>query len=98
MKKTIVAVLVLLTLSGCATQRFNIGGKVENSTTATQTDNSSFFVSGLGQTQTVDAVAVCGGADKVIAVEAKQTFLNGFLGVITYGIYTPREYSVYCKR
>lgn len=98
MKKTIVAVLVLLTLSGCATQRFNIGGKVENSTIATQTDNSSFFVAGIGQTQTVDAVSVCGSADKVIAVEAKQTFLNGFLGALTYGIYTPREYSVYCKR
>jgi Bor protein len=98
MKRIALAVLVLLTLSGCATQRFDIAGKVENATTATQTDNSTFFVSGLGQTQTVDAVSVCGSTDKVIAVEAKQTFLNGFLGVITWGIYTPREYSVYCKR
>jgi hypothetical protein len=50
----------------------------------------------LGQTQTIDAAAVCGGANKVIKVERQTSFINGVLGMLTGGIYTPYDAKVYC--
>jgi hypothetical protein len=57
----------------------------------------AFFISGLGQEQVTDAAKVCGGAENVIKVEAQHNFVNGLLGWITFGIYTPRDEKVYCS-
>ena len=54
-----------------------------------------FFVSGIGQKKTVDAAKICGGAENVVKTEAQQTFVNGLLGFITLGIYTPLGLCVY---
>lgn len=64
----------------------------------TKVETHHFFISGLGQEKTIDAAAVCGGADKVSRTETQLTFMNGFLNVITFGIYTPREARVYCEK
>ncbi|BFO09691.1 hypothetical protein GGER_22010 [Serratia rubidaea] len=63
-----------------------------------QTTTHHFFVSGIGQKKTIDAAAVCGGADKVVRTEVQQTFPNILLGVVTFGIYTPREARIYCAQ
>ena len=40
--------------------------------------------------ETVDAAKICGGAEKMLLkTETQQTFVNGLLGFITLGIYTP---------
>ena len=44
----------------------------------------------LGE-ETVDAAKICGGAENVVKTETQQTFVNGLLGFITLGIYTPLE-------
>ena len=36
-----------------------------------------------------------GGAENVVKTETQQTFVNGLLGFITLGIYTPLEARVY---
>ena len=54
----------------------------------------SFLVSGIGQKKTVDAAKICGGAENVVKTETQQTFVNGLLGFITLGIYTPLEARV----
>lgn len=82
-------------LFGCAAQTFTING--ENGEVPTSQKSQHFFISGLGQEKVTDAAKVCGGADKVIKVEAQHTFLNGLLGLVTFGIYTPRDAKVYCK-
>ena len=41
--------------------------------------------------KTVDAAKICGGAENVDETETQQTFVNGLLGFITLGIYTPLE-------
>ena len=46
--------------------------------------------------ETVDAAKICGGAENVVKTETQQTFVNGLLGFITLGIYTPLEARVYC--
>ena len=62
-----------------------IGSNIQNHTLF------HFSVSGIGQKKTVDAAKICGGAENVVKQETQQTFVNGLLGFITLGIYTPLE-------
>ena len=39
--------------------------------------------------ESIDAAKICGGAENVVKTETQQTFVNGLLGFITLGIYTP---------
>jgi hypothetical protein len=94
MKKTILPLILVATLAACSTQTAYINGQTGK---LGKEDMQTFFVSGLGQTQTVDAAAVCGGANKVVKVERQTSFLNGILGLLTSGIYTPYDAKVYCQ-
>ncbi|MCS5452482.1 Bor family protein [Enterobacter huaxiensis] len=96
MKKLIVAVVCAVALSGCAQQTFKINSGV--ATTPTEEVKQSFFISGLGQSQTVDAAQVCGGADKVVRTEVQESGMDVLLRVVSLGIYTPREARVYCAK
>lgn len=96
MKKTLL-VIALLGISGCAIQTYHInGGGGGSSPTVDKMQN--FFVSGIGQEKELNAASICGGADKIIKVESKLEFIDGLLGAISFGIYTPRHAKVYCKR
>ena len=78
--------------TGCAQQTF-----IQNKPAAVapkETITHHFFVSGIGQKKTVDAAKICGGAENVVKTETQQTFVNGLLGFITLGIYTPLEARV----
>lgn len=97
MKKITLAVIFsAVMVTGCAKQTFTMG---EQPTLNQPTIEKSqpFFVSGIGQKKTIDAAKICGGAENIEKVEVQQTFFNGFLSTITFGIYTPREARVYCK-
>ncbi|WP_411751452.1 Bor family protein [Serratia sp. (in: enterobacteria)] len=94
MNKLFATAIVTLLLTGCAQQTFNV--KSEPVAAPKQVTTHHFFVSGIGQQKTIDAAAVCGSSDKVVRTEVQQTFVNGLLGVVTLGIYTPREARVYC--
>ena len=91
----LLATALALLITGCAQQTFT----VQNKPAASSTKGSSyhFFVSGIGQKKTVDAAKICGGAENV-KTETQQTFVNGLLGFITLGIYTPLEARVYCSQ
>ena len=69
--------------------------KQTGSSSTKETITHHFFVSGIGQKKTVDAAKICGGAENVVKTETQQTFVNGLLGFITLGIYTPLEARVY---
>lgn len=97
MKKLVLSMLIALMLTGCATQTFQINPS-SSASTPTKEDRQAFFVSGLGQTQTMNAAEICGGANKIIKVEAEHTFIDGLVGGLTWGIYTPRMARVYCAR
>lgn len=94
--KKAILVLAVLAFSGCATQTYHINKGV--SSVPTKDKMQHFFVSGLGQEQEMDAAAVCGGAGNIIKVESKHEFIDGLLGAVTWGIYTPRHAKVYCKK
>ena len=65
--------------------------QTSSGSTKTITIISSFLE--LGE-KTVDAAKICGGAENVVKTETQQTFVNGLLGFITLGIYTPLEARV----
>ncbi|WP_130802425.1 Bor family protein [Acinetobacter ihumii] len=95
MKKLIFVSLISLLSSGCATQTYLLSN--EGNSAPSYNKMQAFFVSGIGQEKEIDAAKICGGADKVSKVQTKITFLNGLLGQISYGVYTPRQILVYCK-
>ena len=64
-----------------------------------ETITHHFFASGIGQKKTVDAAKICGGAENAkLKQKLQQTFVNGLLGFITLGIYTPLEARVHCSQ
>ena len=92
MKKMLLATALALLITGCAQQTFTVQNKAAVAPKETITHH--FFVSGIGQKKTVDAAKICGGAENVVKTETQQTFVNGLLGFITLGIYTPLEARV----
>jgi len=93
MKKIAILSLVLFA-TGCSYQKFQLDDKA--ALTPAKEGTSHFFVAGIGQTHTIDAKAVCGDRG-VRATETSYSFLNGLLTGITYGLYAPRSYAVYCN-
>ena len=94
MRRFFPALLLCVALSACATQSVVLR---QGATEPRLHEMQHFFVSGLGQTQSVNAADVCGGSDRVAKVERVQSGLNIFLGFITNGIYTPYTAKVYCS-
>ena len=93
--KFIHIIAIAMFLNGCSAQTFNINGSTGE--IPTNQKSQHFFISGIGQEKITDAAKVCGGVENIIKVEAQQTFINGLLGFITFGIYTPRDAKVYCR-
>ena len=87
----LLATALALLITGCAQQTFT----VQNKPAAVAPKPSPIISSFLGgQKKTVDAAKICGGAENVVKTETQQTFVNGLLGFITLGIYTPLEARV----
>jgi hypothetical protein len=94
MNRYLFSLALCLTLCACATQSVVLQ---KDNAALKQEEMQTFFVQGLGQTQTLNAAEVCGGANRVAKVERVQTPLNWFLGFLTSGIYTPITAKVYCS-
>lgn len=99
MKKVIAVALLAAVTSGCATQNYLVSSQVAPSSTTTADADSmqTFFISGLGQEQAIDAAQVCDGKQNVASIQTESSLLNNALGFISFGIYTPRQIRVYCK-
>ena len=91
----LLATALALLITGCAQQTFTVQNKPA-AVTKPSPIISSFLE--LGKKKTVDAAKICGGARNVVKTETQQTFVNGLLGFITLGIYTPLEARVYCSQ
>jgi len=85
-------------LAGCSTQTYRVNGDLKSFSAPDKDQMQHFFISGLGQEQELDAAKICGGADKVVAVQSKHEFVDGFLGLVSFGIYTPRHAKVFCRK
>ena len=94
----LLATALALLITGCAQQTFTVQNKPAAVAPKGKPSPiiSSFLE--LGRKKTVDAAKICGGAENVVKTETRQTFVNGLLGFITLGIYTPLEARVYCSQ
>lgn len=84
-----------LTLGGCAKQKFIVqsgGGQLADD------GISSFILGGIGQEDKIDAGQICGGGQNVLRIETELTDTNVLAYYVTLGIYTPRQYRVFCKK
>ena len=95
MKKTLTSLIVVAALGACSTQTALINGQ---SSTLAKEEMQTFFVAGLGQTQSLNAAEICGGAAKVAKVERTTSFLNGVLNWLSSGIYSPQDAKIYCSK
>ena len=96
MKKVLAVATVVATLSGCCTQNIPLNND-RMPTVPTYEGTSHFIFWGLGQEKTINPKDVC-GKKKVTAVNTHYSFVQGLMTGITYGIYSPRGYSVYCEQ
>ena len=99
MKKLSFIAAALLALSACSAQTYYVNSVPANQEPSEPSKEKfdHFFISGIGQETENDAAQICGGADKVIKVTSQLSFLNGFVGFLSSGIYTPRVSKIYCK-
>ena len=90
MKKMLLAYTALACNTGCAQQTFTVQNKPAAVAPKGKPSPiiSSFLE--LGRRKLSDAAKIC-GAENVVKTETQQTFVNGLLGFIYLGIYTPLE-------
>ena len=92
----LLATALCLLITGCAQQTFTISKQTGSSSTKGN-HHPSFLRFWNWAKKTVDAAKVRRRRN-VVKTETQQTFVNGLLGFITLGIYTPLEARVYCSQ
>ena len=95
MKKLFAISVLILSLAACSTQKFELD-TTSHTSIPTYEGTSHFVFWGIGQEKQLYPAEVC-GARGISSVETHDSFLNGLFSVITWGIYSPRDYAVYCK-
>ena len=82
--------LTAFLVTGCYHQVVHTGATPAN---AVVKKTAGIFFFGLTHAE-IDATADCPSG--VAIIETQQTFLNGLVGVLTLGIYTPRTVTITC--
>ena len=96
MKKMLLATALALLIAGCAQQTFTVQNKP--AAVAPKETHPSFLRFWNWAEENCRCSKICGGAENVVKTETQQTFVNGLLGFITLGIYTPLEAQCYCSQ
>ena len=96
MKKMLPATALALLITGCAQQTFTVQNKPA-AVAISGNHHPSFLRLELGRRK-LSMAQISSGAENVVKTETQQTFVNGLLGFITLGIYTPLEARVYCSQ
>lgn len=91
--RTAVAVVCLASLTACYTVRYETRAPPLG---ATREYSVNFFFWGLVGTHDIDLDAVC--PQGVSRWYNEATFLDGFLGIVTLGIYVPRTVVIHCAQ
>ena len=97
MKKMLLATALALLITGCAQQNVYCSKQTGSSSTKGNITHH-FFVSGIGQKKTVRCSQNLWRHAEMLLKQKQQTFVNGLLGFIILGIYTPLEARVYCSQ
>lgn len=93
--KNLVLVLGFIFATSCVTQNFRLSEGPAKTVPAYE-GTSHFIFWGIGQEKEIDPKEVC-GTRKIAQVQSSLSFINGLLSGITYGIYSPRDYAIFCE-
>ena len=85
-----------ITASACSTVTIHPKSAGTLSSQPSYEESKSFYLGGLVGEQRVNVSEICGDKE-VTQMQSQQTFINGFLGLITLGIYAPHTVKVWCK-
>ena len=96
MKKMLLATALALYYRMCSTDVYC--SKQTGSSSTKGNHHPSFLRFWNWAEENLGCGKICGGAENVVKTETQQTFVNGLLGFITLGIYTPLEARVYCSQ
>lgn len=90
--KASIAMALGLVLSGCFHQVVQTGRTP--GPTVVKKPWTATWLWGIVPATPIDVTRDCPGG--IATVETKQTFMNGLVGALTIGIYTPRDVTVTC--
>ncbi len=93
MRSAPILAIAVLALAGCYHATINTG--VSPGATQIHRPWAPSFVYGLVPPPTINAMETC-GASGVARVETQQSFLNGLVAGLTFGIFTPMDLLVTC--
>ena len=91
LKACSIAIFMSILLSSCYSHKFAVGEGPQTGVMVTEKNN--FFLFGLVPGKVSDPQEMAGGAQN-FEVEEVHTFVDGLLGAITFGIYTPTTTKV----
>ena len=98
MKKMLLATALALFITGCAQQTFTVQNKP--AAVAPKGNHHPSFLRfwNSGRRKLSMQPKFVAAQEMLLKTETQQTFVNGLLGFITLGIYTPLEARVYCSQ
>ncbi|TKB44633.1 Bor family protein [Thalassotalea mangrovi] len=88
--------LVSIMLTGCSTITIQPEQTAKYSSEPTYEESKHFFLWGIVGEHRVNVTEICGNRE-VIQMQSQQTFVEGVLGLITLGIYSPHSVKVWCS-
>jgi len=91
----LLVLICLIGLAGCSTVTVRPDDSNKNMAAPDYEDTRHFFFWGLAGEEHVDVSEICAGREPE-QMQTQQTFMNGFLGAITLGIYAPHSVKVWC--
>ena len=95
--KLVLLLLVSIAFSSCATQTHLLTDDAQKyNEVPTESGTDTFWVSGIGQTKTHDVSEVCGEGYEPSRVSVRRGVPYHLWGLLTLGIYTPKDYEIYC--
>lgn len=88
--------LVAVSFVSCSTVTIRPQGTAKLTSDPTWESSKAFFLWGLIGQANVNVDQICHGRG-VKQMQAQDTFVDGLLGTITFGIYMPRTAKVWCN-
>lgn len=96
MRMVTLVLCATVALAGCSTVTINQQRTVAVRDEPSYEQTRDFFLWGLVGEERVNVGEVCDG-NSVAQMQSQATFVNGFLTIITLGIYAPHTVKVWCE-
>ncbi|MBU6153792.1 MAG: hypothetical protein KGP28_05775 [Bdellovibrionales bacterium] len=96
MNKILMSIILAIMVSGCTTVTIRDQGTSKINSEPNYSSSKSFFFWGLAGKAQINVSEICGGKAPA-QIRTERSFVDGFLGLITLGIYSPRSAYVWCN-